>query len=114
MAWALTHGPIPRGLSVLHHCDNPPCCNPGPRHLFVGTQIDNVNDMIAKDRNVRGSRVGTSVLTDDAVATIKSRLRDGMTQTELASQSDVSQSAISSIARGLTWRHVVAVPTEES
>jgi hypothetical protein len=37
-----------RGLKILHHCDNPPCCNPD--HLFVGTQKDNMDDMISKNR----------------------------------------------------------------
>ena len=34
---------------VCHKCDRPPCCNPD--HLFVGTQLDNVADMLAKGRN---------------------------------------------------------------
>jgi hypothetical protein len=41
-------GPIPEGQRLLHSCDNPPCCNPA--HLSVGTQADNVADMIAKGR----------------------------------------------------------------
>jgi len=46
IAWELTYGPIPEGLDVLHHCDNPPCCRPD--HLFLGTDADNMADMMAK------------------------------------------------------------------
>ena len=47
-AWEMIHGPIPGKLYVLHHCDNVGCCNPD--HLFVGTQLDNIRDCIAKGR----------------------------------------------------------------
>ena len=49
VAWELANGPIPDGLNVLHHCDNPPCCDT-EKCLFLGTQADNVADMEAKGR----------------------------------------------------------------
>lgn len=47
-AWRETNGPIPDGLWILHHCDNPPCCNPA--HLYAGTHAQNMRDMSERGR----------------------------------------------------------------
>ena len=50
--WELAHNqPVPKGMLVCHTCDNPSCQN--PKHLFIGTQKDNVADSVSKGRHGR-------------------------------------------------------------
>lgn len=52
LSWEWANGKdIPNGLYILHSCDNPPCVN--PKHLFLGTQQDNVKD---RERKGRGNQ----------------------------------------------------------
>ena len=48
ISWIIKNGKIPKGLCVLHKCDNPPCVN--PNHLFIGTYKDNTQDALLKGR----------------------------------------------------------------
>ena len=50
--------PLNEGEFALHSCDNPPCCN--PKHLFAGTNQDNMQDKEAKGRgnHATGERNG--------------------------------------------------------
>lgn len=47
--WAYHNGPIPKGMQINHHCDNPPCVNLD--HLYCGTQKDNIRDMMERKRH---------------------------------------------------------------
>ena len=55
IAWEITFGSIPKGLEVCHKWDNAPCCNPD--HLFLGTHLDNMRDMIKKGRHAKIRKV---------------------------------------------------------
>lgn len=109
VSWELHNGPIPKGLHVCHHCDNPPCVNPA--HLFLGTDADNVADMLAKGREshagLRGEQHGMAKLTDASVIEIRARLKNGENRGALARQFGVSHDNIRLIDRGKTWRHLL-------
>jgi hypothetical protein len=104
LAWILEHGPIPKGLWVLHTCDNPPCCN--PRHLFLGTVLDNKRDSISKGRHPHGETHGLAKLTEDKVILIRQLHADGYLRKRLARKFDVSYSLIQKIIQEVQWRHV--------
>ncbi len=106
-AYEWAHGPIPDGMKVLHRCDNPPCCN--PEHLFLGTNNDNMKDMVKKDRQARGEQTRRGSLTRSQVEVIRFRYEEeyqSITQERLAREYGVSRRTISFITTRRTWKHV--------
>lgn len=106
VAYALTGGPIPAGMSVCHRCDNPPCVN--PEHLFLGSQSDNAFDMLRKGRCTRvcGADHPSARLTEDDVRAIRATERGHRFLRNLAEQYGVSTHAIAQVRARGTWRHV--------
>lgn len=91
-------GSIPEGKHVLHHCDVRSCCN--PKHLFIGTPKDNMQDCKKKGRN-SPPPVGTNwKLTADQRSEIKRRRLSGEDYKSLATEFSVHPSRILQIARG--------------
>lgn len=100
IAYELVYGPIPQGLQVLHSCDNRKCCN--PRHLSVGTNLDNVKDKVSRGRQTSGSRNGMSKLTEEQVGRI---IVDSRTQLQIATEYGISQSMVSKIKLRRSWKN---------
>jgi hypothetical protein len=106
LAYVLAVGPIPDGFYVLHRCDNRACCE--PTHLFLGTQMDNIADMVAKGRQggALGERNANSKLTPDAVRAIRAAYAGGnVPQRVLAERYGVSRGLIGHVVRGRIWAH---------
>lgn len=99
-------GDIPDGMYVLHTCDNPPCCN--PKHLFVGTNDDNMQDKTRKQRQSRGETSGHARLTESQMVAIRSlpATRSRKTINDLACRYNVSYFCIWDVVRGRSWRHL--------
>lgn len=106
LVYALANGPIPDGLFVCHKCDNPCCCNPD--HLFLGTNQQNMDDMIRKNRSPRrsGENSTNAKLTSLQVQHIRYENERGVLQKVLAKQYGVSLTTISRIIQRKTWKEV--------
>lgn len=94
-SYELHKGPIPKGLIVMHLCDNPPCVN--PRHLRVGTVSENSKDEITKGRNPWGEQHGMAKLSDDDVRAIRTASLGGERQSSIARRFKIHQSTVSQI-----------------
>ncbi len=104
MSYELHHGPIPQDMNICHKCDTPPCWN--PKHLFAGTDIDNIADKVAKGRQPKGETNGNARLTEFQVTQIRSLRAAGYKQQDLAEMFGVSQATVGQIVRRVTWKHI--------
>ena len=103
-----TQGIIPIGMYVCHKCDNPLCCN--PTHLFLGTSLDNNQDMIRKGRARRavGSEYSSSKLTDQDVIDILQNIDTGIFTniSQIEKRYPIKRMIICNILYGKNWKHI--------
>lgn len=98
------HGPIPKGLVVMHSCDNKLCIN--PKHLSIGTPAQNSYDARIRGLYATGEKCPHSKLTKKQVATIRKTPPYHGYLTQLGRQFQVDRSTISYVVSGFTWKGV--------
>lgn len=113
VSYELHIGPIPKGLHVLHSCDNPACVN--PIHLFIGTNDDNIADKLSKGRQAspRGMKNANAKLTPEAVRDIRENYVPGSQGSRqkyslryFARKYKVSHPTILRVVKNEGWDHV--------
>lgn len=107
-AYRLFVSEIPIGMNILHCCDVRRCVN--PKHLFIGTQADNVADMISKGRHrtgdVSGEHNGMAKLTEGEVSRMRDLRANGWTHSELAREFGVTAMTVNRAVRNQSWKSV--------
>lgn len=108
VAYELTKGAVPPGLSVCHRCDNPACIN--PEHLFVGSHGQNMQDMVTKGRDshppMPGERNPNAQLTAAAVIALLRDYVAGVPRKTLSARYGLRESSLSSYTDGEAWAHL--------
>lgn len=102
-AYQIFIGQIPDGQQVLHSCDNPSCVN--HHHFFLGTQVDNINDMVAKgrQRGVKGTDHHFAKLDPVKAFEIRWYAAMGRLHREVAADYGVSRTLVSLVVKGKMW-----------
>lgn len=104
ISWEIHHGIVPEGYVVCHKCDNRQCTN--PEHLFLGTQADNMADMVMKARSAWGERNRHAKLTAEQVLEIRGRKAGGELTSVLAAEFRVTVNMVNKIASRECWKHI--------
>jgi hypothetical protein len=106
---------VPSGRKdvIMHTCDNPSCVNPA--HLKIGTQKENMHDMIAKGRQhfpgcggLNGERNPAAKLTAEKVMAMQDARGEGLSCRQMAERFGVSKTQAHRVLSGKSWKRAIA------
>ena len=103
LGYIIQTGKDPGAALLRHTCDNAPCCN--AKHLIEGTHLENMQDMVERNRSAKGERNGNVKLEEEQVRAIKA-LPPSIPNARVAKLFGVSASAVQQIRANLTWKHI--------
>jgi hypothetical protein len=103
ISWEAAFGAIPPGMLVCHRCDNPACVR--PEHLFLGTDLDNARDKVAKGRQARqrGEAHPGRKLAQEQATEIRCLAAWGNGHADIAAAFNISRSQVGRIVAGQRW-----------
>lgn len=92
---------------LLHHCDNPACCN--PKHLYVGNFQDNANDKVKRGRCVdfKGDKGPRCKLTMDQAREARKLRRQGKSVRDLAYKFGISLASMKTLLAGKSYQESI-------
>lgn len=105
ISWILHRGKIPKGLFVCHRCDVRNCIN--PKHLWLGTQKQNNQDMWVKGRNARGENHGRAKLSENDIVEIRQKCVYRKGVGKLAKEYGINRGYLHFIVNKGVWKNVV-------
>lgn len=98
VSYEVFKGEIPRNMMVCHSCDNPSCINPD--HLWIGTNSENIIDMVKKNRSKQAK------LSPDQVIEIRNMYKNDNKFKWIADLFGISDTHITKIIKRLKWKHI--------
>lgn len=104
LSWEIHNGEIPKSIFVCHSCDNKKCVNPS--HLFLGSYLDNIADMVSKGRSLCGEKHSMAKLNNDSVIKIRNLKKNGITFKQLAKLFKINETHVKRIVYRKLWKHI--------